>query len=162
MSDIPNTEWGKILTSKLDTQFNMVINSIPHEDMKKYGVIVQEIRKQFALDASYYRNEFKMQSQNKGESTMSFFKRSNAALFKWLASENIEIDSEAHQQVRSLLDFIIKDQYLTKISAAKDKIRFIKQNKAITLQQLAETADLYDISNKEFRSRMGMSPRKVI
>ena len=72
MSDIPNTEWGEILTSKLDTQFNMVINSIPHEDMKKYGVIVQEIRKQFALDASYYRNEFKMQSQNKGESTMCF------------------------------------------------------------------------------------------
>ena len=108
MSDIPNTEWGKILTSKLDTQFNMVINSIPHEDMKKYGVIVQEIRKQFALDASYYRNEFKMQSQNKGESTMSFFKRSNAALFKWLASENIEIDSEAHEQVRSLLDFYYK------------------------------------------------------
>ena len=69
----------------------MIINSIPHEDMKKYGVIVREIRKQFALDESYYRNEFKMQSQNKGESTMNFFKRSNAALFKWLASENIEI-----------------------------------------------------------------------
>ena len=51
--------------------------------------------------------------------------------------------------MRSLLDFIIKDQYLTKISAAKDKIRFIKQNKALSLQQLAETADLYDISNKD-------------
>ena len=98
-SDVPSTEWGKILTSKLDIQFNRVINSIPYEDIKNYQVIVREIRKQFALDSLYYQYQFKSQVQSSGESTLSFFQRSNAALFKWLASENREIDSEAHQQI---------------------------------------------------------------
>ena len=146
-SDVPNTEWGKILTSKLDIQFNKIINSIPYEDIKNYQVIVREIRKQFALDSSYYQYEFKSQTQNKGESTMSFFQRSNSALFKWLASENIEIDSDAHQQIRTLLDFIIRDQFMTKIASAKEKIIFIKQHPTTSLQELATIADLYDNSH---------------
>ena len=146
-SDVPSTEWGKILTLKLDIQFNRVINSIPYEDIKNYQVIVREIRKQFALDSSYYQYQFKSQVQSSGESTLSFFQRSNAALFKWLASENIEIDSEAHQQIRTLLDFIIKDQYMTKIASAKEKVIFIKQHPTKSLQELATIADLYDNSH---------------
>ena len=129
MSDIPKSEWGRILTSKLDSQFDRVINSIPYDAMKDYEVIVGELRKQFALDSTYYRNEFKRLTQEKGESTMSFFNRSNAALFKWLASENLEIDSSAHQQVRQLLDFMIKDNYMSKITTFREKIMYIKQNK---------------------------------
>ena len=146
MSDVPKNEWGRILTSKLDSQFDKVINAIPYESMKDYEVIVGEIRKQFALDSTYYRNEFKSLRQGSGESTMGFFNRSNAALFKWLASENLEIDSSAHQQVRELLDFIIRDNYMSKITTFREKIMFIKQNKINSLQQLAEVADIFDKS----------------
>ena len=48
-----------------------------------------------------------------------------------------------------LLDFIIKDQYLTKIATLKHKVRFIKQSKAVSLVEIAETADLFDNSNAE-------------
>ena len=146
MSDVPKNEWGRILTSNLDSQFDRVINAIPYDSMKDYEVIVGELRKQFALDATYYRNEFKCLTQARGESTMSFFNRSNAALFKWLASENLEIDSSAHQQVRDLLDFIIRDNYMSKITTFREKIMFIKQNKINSLQQLAEVADIFDKS----------------
>ena len=97
MSEVPKAEWGRILTSKLDSQFDRVINSIPYENMKDYEIIVGELRKQFALDSTYYKNQFNSLRQDKGESAMSFFNRSYAALFKWLASENLEIDSNAHQ-----------------------------------------------------------------
>ena len=50
MSDVPKNEWGRILTSKLDSQFDRVINAIPYNAMKDYEVIVGELRKQFALD----------------------------------------------------------------------------------------------------------------
>ena len=72
MSDVPKNEWGRILTSKLDSQFDKVINAIPYESMKDYEVIVGEIRKQFALDSTYYRNEFQSLRQGTGESTMGF------------------------------------------------------------------------------------------
>ena len=149
MSDVPKKEWGRILTSKLGSQFDRVINAIPYEVMKDYEIIVGELRKQFALDSTYYRNVFQELTQFKGESTMSFFNRSKAALFKWLASENLEIDSSAHQQVRDILDFIIRDNYMSKITTFREKIMYIKQNKTKSLQQLAEVADIFDKSYTE-------------
>ena len=146
MSDIPKNEWGRILTSKLDSQFDRVINSIPCDNMKDYEIIVGELRKQFSLDSTYYRKEFKTLCQDKEESTMSFFNRSNAALFKWLASENLEIDSNAHEQVRMLLDFMIKDEYMSKITNFREKVMYIKQNKVGSIQQLAVVADRFDQS----------------
>ena len=53
MSEVPKAEWGRILTSKLDAQFDRVINSIPYENMKDYEIIVGELMKQFALDSTY-------------------------------------------------------------------------------------------------------------
>ena len=130
----------------LDSQFDRVINSIPYDAMKDYDVIVGQLRKQLALESTYYRKEFKMLAQDKGESTMSFFNRSNAALVKWLASENLEIDSSPHHQVRQLLDFIIKDNYVSKIATFREKILYIKRNKVSSLQKLAEVDEIFDKS----------------
>ena len=75
MSDIRKNEWGRIFTSKLDSQFDRVVNSIPYDNMKDYEVIVSELRKQFSLDSTYYRKEFKMLSQDKGEFNHEFLQQ---------------------------------------------------------------------------------------
>ena len=52
---------------------------------------------------------------------------------------------EVHESEKDL-DFIIKDNYMRKITTFREKIMFIKQNKVSSLKELAEVADIFDKS----------------
>ena len=144
MMEIPKAEWGRILTSKLDAQFNGLVNSIPIEKMRNFDEIVRALKDQYLLDANFYRKEFKSNVQTPGESTLNFFKRSDVALCRWLESEYLEIDKN-NEEVRKVLDFMIRDQYMGKIFQCKEKIIFLRERFPLTtLKELADAADIYD------------------
>ena len=147
MMEIPKAEWGRILTSKLDAQFNGLVNSIPIEKMRNFDEIVRALKDQYLVDANFYRKEFKANVQTPGESTFNFFKRSDVALCRWLESEYLEIDKN-DEKVRKVLDFMIRDQYMGKIFHCKEKIIFLRERFPLTtLKELADAADVYDKSH---------------
>ena len=66
---------------------------------------------------------------------------------RWLEAEYLEIDKN-NEEVRKVLDFMIRDQYMGKIYQCKEKIIFLRERFPLnTLKELTDAADVYDKSH---------------